>query len=86
LTIKVTTSELTKDDGLVGAMLKTPQLMQALAVARQQPNFVLEGPLWQEHTGKEVGWIRKTQETKYMPLKGKRCENCGYTEIYVVDE
>ena len=43
----------------------------------------VEGLLWQEHTGKKKGWLIKEKEQKTLSLKGKRCLECGYVELYV---
>ncbi len=43
----------------------------------------VEGLLWQEYTGEETGWLIKQKKQKTLSLKGKRCLNCGYVELYV---
>ena len=43
----------------------------------------IEGLLWQEYTGEEKGWLIKQKEQKTLSLKGKRCLECGYVELYV---
>lgn len=46
----------------------------------------VEGPLWREYTGKEEGWLIKKKEQKKMSIKGKRCVECGYVELYVKEK
>jgi predicted nucleic-acid-binding Zn-ribbon protein len=48
-----------------------------------QPGVSVERVLWQEYTGEEKGWLIKQKEQKTLSLKGKRCLECGYVELYV---
>jgi len=48
-----------------------------------QPKLSVERVLWQEYTGEETGWLIKQKEQKTLSLKGKRCLECGYVELYV---
>ncbi len=38
---------------------------------------------WKEKTGKQKGWIIKSEETKKLKVKGRRCLECGLIEFYV---
>jgi hypothetical protein len=38
---------------------------------------------WQEKTGREKGWIIKSEERKTLDIKGRRCLECGYIAFYV---
>jgi hypothetical protein len=38
---------------------------------------------WREKTGKEKGWIFKSEEEKTLDLKGRRCLECGYVDFFV---
>jgi hypothetical protein len=38
---------------------------------------------WREKTGKEKGWIIKSEEEKTLDIKGRRCLGCGYIDFYV---
>ncbi len=40
---------------------------------------------WREKTGRRTGLIIKSDEVKTMKMKGQRCVNCGYVELYVQD-
>lgn len=46
----------------------------------------VEGPLWREYTGKEKGWLIKEKERKTLSIRGKRCLECGYVELYVKEK
>ncbi len=37
---------------------------------------------WREKTGQKAGLIIKSDEVKTMTVKGQRCINCGYIELY----
>jgi predicted nucleic-acid-binding Zn-ribbon protein len=43
----------------------------------------VEGPIWCEETEKEEGLIIKRKRKKKLPLKGSRCLECGYVELFV---
>jgi predicted nucleic-acid-binding Zn-ribbon protein len=38
---------------------------------------------WKEKTGKQKGWIIKSEETRKLKVKGRRCLACGFIEFYV---
>lgn len=38
---------------------------------------------WREKTGKEKGWIIKSDEEKTYSIKGRRCLECGYLDLYI---
>jgi hypothetical protein len=38
---------------------------------------------WREKTGKEKGWIFKSEEEKTLDIRGRRCLECGYIDFYV---
>jgi hypothetical protein len=38
---------------------------------------------WREKTGEKKGWLIKSDEEKTLDLKGKRCLECGYVDLYV---
>ena len=40
---------------------------------------------WREKTGKEKGWIIKTEEEKTFNIKGRRCLECGFIDFYVAE-
>ena len=40
-------------------------------------------PHWEEKTGKKVGFIFKKEEVKETRIKGQRCTQCNYIELYV---
>jgi predicted nucleic-acid-binding Zn-ribbon protein len=39
-------------------------------------------PKWEEKTGNKTGFIFKRDEVREMGLKGYRCSNCNYVELY----
>ena len=47
-----------------------------------QPVVAADGPLWREYTGKEKGWLLKRKERKTLSIKGLKCTNCGFIELY----
>jgi len=50
-----------------------------------EPRNAIEGLLWQEYTGEKKGWLIKQKEVKTLSPKGKRCLECGYVELYVME-
>ena len=46
----------------------------------------VEGPLWREYTGRETGWLIKEKERKTLSIRGRRCLECGYVELYVKEK
>lgn len=38
---------------------------------------------WKEKTGKEKGWIFKSEEEKTLNIKGRRCLECGFVDFFV---
>lgn len=42
----------------------------------------VEGPVWLEESEKEEGRIFKRKEKKKLPLRGMRCIECGYVELF----
>jgi predicted nucleic-acid-binding Zn-ribbon protein len=50
-----------------------------------EPGNSTEGVLWQEYTGEKKGWLIKQKEVKTLSLKGKRCLECGYVELFVTE-
>lgn len=38
---------------------------------------------WKEKTGRETGWLVKGKEEKTLKVKGMRCTDCGFVELYV---
>jgi len=40
---------------------------------------------WEEKTGQRTGFIFKRDERKTMRIRGHRCTNCNYVELYAVE-
>lgn len=78
-----TTESPSKTDPFRAMMTRTNDIASTLGIF-QEESIVIEGPLWQEQTDKEGGWLLKPRkEIKVFPLRGKRCMNCGYIELYI---
>ena len=60
--------------------------LEGLASTRSQMSrgISVKGPLWREESDKEEGWLIKRKGRQNFPIKGKRCLECGYIELYVV--
>jgi predicted nucleic-acid-binding Zn-ribbon protein len=37
---------------------------------------------WREKTGEKKGFLIKSDEVRTMTVKGRRCLQCGYIELY----
>jgi predicted nucleic-acid-binding Zn-ribbon protein len=37
---------------------------------------------WREKTGEKKGFLIKSDEVRTMAMKGRRCLQCGYIELY----
>ena len=37
---------------------------------------------WREKTGETTGFLIKSEEVRTMSVKGRRCLECGYIELY----
>ena len=37
---------------------------------------------WREKTGEKKGFLIKSEEVRTMSVKGRRCLECGYIELY----
>jgi hypothetical protein len=38
--------------------------------------------IWEEKTGRKIGFIIKRDEKRQMSLEGLRCSLCGFVELY----
>jgi len=85
LIVKVTEGSSKTDPFMKAMMTRTGDFASILEGSQEEP-IVIEGPLWQEQTDKEGGWLIKRKEIKVLPLMGKRCISCGYIELYVKEK
>jgi hypothetical protein len=85
LTIRVAEDTTTTDPFMKAMLTRSGNIGDTLSML-QTEHIIIEGPLWQEPTGKEEGWLIKRREMKVLPLRGKRCLNCGYVELYVKEK
>lgn len=42
-----------------------------------------ESVKWREKTGEKKGFLIKSDEVRTLAVKGRRCLECGYIELYV---
>jgi hypothetical protein len=62
--------------GATFGMPNMPGMSLPTEIAKQ------ESILWKEKTGQKKGWLVKRDETKILKLSGKRCQQCGYVELF----
>ncbi len=43
-------------------------------------------PYWEEKTGRKTGFIIKSDETRILRIRGRRCTVCGYVEMYATEK
>ena len=81
LVVKVVEGEAKPSPFMSAMMMRTGDIASNLGMLPQE-TISVEGPLWQEQSEKEGGWLFKKKETRVLQIKGKRCEKCGYIELY----
>jgi len=55
----------------------------SLGLPFQGGEINVEGPVWREESDKEEGLIIKRKGKRDLPVKGMRCLECGYIELFV---
>lgn len=83
LGVRIMETGSSRTDPFANAMMLRTDLVTSLGMMGQGGNISVEGPFWQELTGKETGWFSKKKEAKIFSVRGKRCTLCGYIELYV---
>lgn len=59
-------------------------LSSSMDLFEQIRTVMVEGPSWSEESDKEGGWLIKRKGKQTLSIKGMRCLECGYIELYVV--
>ena len=58
--------------------------LQDMGLSMQGRSVSVEGPSWREESDKEDGWLIKRKGKQILPIRGMRCLDCGYIELYIV--
>lgn len=83
LTVKTTQMSPSQNDPFVNAvMMRGADFVSSMAMSGQGGSTIVEGPLWQEYTGKEGGWLSRKKKVRFFSVHGRRCTACGYIELY----
>jgi len=66
---------------MMGGMMSIPGMgMGNIGVTEEA------GLRWREKTGERTGFLFKSDETRTMAVKGRRCPGCRYVELYAEED